>query len=126
MSTWQTEQEENRKQLGKNYKNNEAFEDRVDGGIVKWGDFILRDNQGELLTHSKANHERERIQKESGEHFYFHALRHTIVSRLSGEGVPLKNISSFIGHADTRTTEQYYLGVDELGESKLATALQNL
>ena len=98
----------------------------MDGGIVKGGDFILRDNQGELLTHSKANHVRERIQKESGEHFYFHALRHTIVSRLSSEGVPLKNIALFIGHTNTRTTEEYYLGPDERGESKLAAALQNL
>ena len=126
LSVWQTEQEADRRQAGRSYQNNEELEDRLDGGIVKGGNFILRDRNGELITHSKANHVRERIQKQTGEHFYFHALRHTVVSRLSGAGVPLKNISTFIGHADTRTTEQYYLGVDELGESKLLSAIQNL
>ena len=98
----------------------------MDGGVVKGGDFILREEDGELVTHSKAGHVRERIQKKSGEHFYFHGLRHTVVSRLSGAGVPIKNISNFIGHADVRATEQYYLGLDELGESKLVSAIQNL
>lgn len=108
------------------YQGKEVLENRVDGGAVHGGNFVLRDERGELITHSKAGHVRERIQKRSGEHFYFHGLRHTVVSRLADAGVPLKNVSAFIGHADTRTTEQYYLGLDELGESKLVSAIQNL
>ncbi|MBM6888317.1 tyrosine-type recombinase/integrase [Pseudoflavonifractor phocaeensis] len=95
------------------------LEDRVDGGIVKGGAFVLRDECGELITHSKAGHFREHMQQQSGDHFYYHALRHTVVSRLAGAGVPLKNVSAFIGHSDTRTTEMFYLGLDELGENKL-------
>lgn len=126
LAEWKIEQEQQRKEQGRNYLNGEVLEDRADGGFIKGGDFVLRDQQGELLTHSKAGHFREYIQKQSGEHFYYHALRHTIVSRLAGAGVPLKNVSTFIGHSDTRTTELFYLGLDELGEDKLTAAIQNL
>lgn len=126
MADWKKEQEECRKKLGKRYKANEELENHVDGSITKGGDFILRNEMGILITRSKANHFRERVQKDLGEHFYFHGLRHTVVSRLAGAGVPIKNISDFIGHSDTRTTEQFYLGVDELGQQKLAEAIQNL
>lgn len=126
LKKWKIEQEQYRTRLGKKHWGTEELENRVDGGIIRGGNFVLRDEHGELVTHSKAGHVRERIQKQSGEHFYFHGLRHTVVSRLAGAGVPLKNISTFIGHADTRTTEQYYLGLDELGESKLVSAIQNL
>lgn len=126
LSVWKEQQELSRNNMGRRYLAREELEDKIDGGVVRGGDFILREENGELVTHSKAGHVRERIQKKSGEHFYFHGLRHTVVSRLSGAGVPIKNISTFIGHADVRTTEQYYLGLDELGESKLASAIQNL
>jgi integrase len=126
LADWKKEQEACRKKLGKGYKANEELENHVDGSITKGGDFVLRNEVGTLLTRSKANHFRERVQKDLGEHFYFHGLRHTVVSRLAGAGVPIKNISDFIGHSDTRTTEQFYLGIDELGQQKLAEAIQNL
>lgn len=126
LAEWKTEQEENRRRLGRKYRNCEGLEDRKNGGTLKNSDLILRGETGEPVTHSKAGHVRERIQKKSGEHFYFHGLRHTVVSNLASQGVPLKNISNFIGHSDTRTTERFYLGTDELGEKKLMSALQNL
>lgn len=126
LQKWKSEQENNRKQLGRKYKANEELYDRQTEKTVKVADFILRDANGELLTHSKANHVRERIQKKTGLHFYYHGLRHTVVTRLSSSGVPIKNISEFIGHADTRTTQLFYLGIDELGEEKLAAAITKL
>lgn len=126
LKDWKTKQDETRKQLGRKYKAREELTDRRDGKIVKGGDFVLRDDEGALLTHSQANHIRERIQKKTGLHFYYHGLRHTVVSRLAGSGVPVKNISTYIGHADTRTTELFYLGIDEIGSAKLTTAICNL
>ena len=126
LSSWKIEQESNCKKLNRKYMAYELLEDKRNGGIVKGGDFIMREETGKLVTHSKAGHVRERIQKKSGEHFYFHGLRHTVVSNLASQGVPLKNITDFIGHRDTRTTERFYLGTDELGEKKLMSALQNL
>jgi integrase len=41
-------------------------------------------------------------------HMSFHALRHLSATILISEGVPLKNVSSRLGHADIRTTANIY------------------
>ena len=41
-------------------------------------------------------------------HMNFHALRHLSATILIAEGVPLKNVSSRLGHADIRTTANIY------------------
>jgi len=38
----------------------------------------------------------------------FHALRHLSATLLISLGVPLKNVSSRLGHADIRTTANIY------------------
>jgi len=126
LAEWREEQQRHKSQLGRNYQDNEKLENTIEGGTIKAGDFVLRFPNGKSMNGSEASHFRERAQKKLGDHFTFHGLRHTVVSRLSGSGVPLKNISHFIGHADSRTTEKYYLGIDELGEEKLMAAIANL
>lgn len=37
----------------------------------------------------------------------FHDLRHTFATRLASNGVPMRAIQSFLGHADSKTTEIY-------------------
>lgn len=129
LKEWKSEQEENERRFGKNYKNKEVLDDerteRTSPSVKGW-DFILRLEDGQLMSHSKANHFRAKAQKELGEHFYYHGLRHTVVTNLSGAGVPIANISKFIGHADTRTTEMYYLGDDEIGDEKLEAAIRTI
>lgn len=126
LQNWKAEQENQRKQLGRKYKAKEELTDCQTGKVVKGADFILRDNEGALLTHSQANHVRERIQKKTGLHFVYHGLRRTVVSRLAGNGVPIKTVSEYIGHADTRTTEKFYLASNEVGAEKLTAAIANL
>lgn len=129
LKEWKVEQEENERHFGKNYKNKEVLDDeRTErtAPTVKGWDFVLRLEDGQLMSHSKANHFREKVQKDLGIHFYYHGLRHTIVSNLSGAGVPLANISQFIGHADVRTTDWYYLGDDETGDEKLEEAIRGI
>lgn len=41
-------------------------------------------------------------------HMSFHALRHLSATILIANGIPLKNISSRLGHADIRTTANIY------------------
>ncbi len=88
-------------------------------------DLVLYNERG-MMTNSQANHFKEKAQKDLKTHFIFHSLRRTMVSNLAGQGVPIKSVSQFIGHADTRTTEEFYLGEDENSKGKLLTALQNL
>ena len=39
----------------------------------------------------------------------FHALRHTYASRCIERGVDVKSLSEMLGHADVRTTLQFYV-----------------
>lgn len=95
------------------------------GNGFKDTDLILYSEKG-MMTNSQANHFKEKAQEELGVHFIFHSLRRTMVSNLAGAGVPIKSVSQFIGHADTRTTEEFYLGEDENSREKLLSALQTL
>ena len=64
-------------------------------------------------------------------HMRFHALRHLSATVLISKGVPLKNVSSRLGHADIRTTANIYgealQSVDRQAASKMDEFLrQNL
>lgn len=98
---------------------------RTLGNGISDTDLVLYNERG-MMTNSQANHFKEKAQEELGVHFIFHSLRRTMVSNLAGAGVPIKSVSKFIGHADTRTTEEFYLGEDENSRGKLLAALQNL
>lgn len=126
LAEWKSEQAENKKRLGRAYADKEVLFDSRTKKSIKGADFVLRTKNGEIITHSDANHFREKVQKETGLHFFYHGLRHTVVSTLVAKGVPLKNVSSFIGHADTRTTEKFYLGVEQIGANALQNALNTL
>ena len=43
----------------------------------------------------------------------FHALRHTYATRLRDGGMPLNLIARQLGHKHLRTTEHYYVGIDD-------------
>ena len=51
---------------------------------------------------------REFLQRHNLPHIPFHALRHLSATLLIAFGVPLKNVSSRLGHADIRTTANIY------------------
>ena len=119
LKEWKEEQENNRRIFGEAYRATEIYEDYVDGGTVRGGDFVLRFATGEHLKHNQANQFRAWLQKKTGIHFYYHGLRHTIVSQLHGSGVPVKAISEYIGHHDVDVTMEYYLGNSKEGMDKL-------
>lgn len=120
LTEWKSEQEKCCQRVNKEY-----IVDKCSGGKIPSSAFVLCDSNG-LISRSQANHFREKMQNDLGEHFYYHGLRHTVVSNLAGAGVPIKSVSEFIGHADSRTTEEFYLSVDEASNSKLMAALQTL
>ncbi|RJQ26243.1 MAG: site-specific integrase [Peptococcaceae bacterium] len=57
----------------------------------------------------------------------FHDLRHTAATLLIAEGIPLKNISARLGHANTNTTATIYAhalqSVDRLAAEKMDNLL---
>lgn len=119
LKEWKAEQEQNKKFYGRAYCNKEELDNEITGKKVKGGDFVLRREDGRLITTYEAGHFRERLQKNVFEDAHFHGMRRTLVTKLVDGGVPLAVVSEFIGHADTRTTEQYYLNKKKLDNTKL-------
>ncbi|MCL6612470.1 MAG: site-specific integrase [Peptococcaceae bacterium] len=59
-------------------------------------------------------------------HIKFHAMRHTSATLLIAEGIPLKNVSARLGHADTRTTDKIYAHALVSVDKKAAQAMDNI
>ena len=55
-----------------------------------------------------------------------HDLRHTCVSLLAAQGVPIKTISEIIGHSDIRLTQNVYQHVFLSMKREAATAMENI
>ena len=56
-------------------------------------------------------------------HMRFHALRHLSATILISKGVPLKNVSSRLGHADIRTTLNIYSEALQTVDRQAATKM---
>ena len=67
-----------------------------------------------------------RRSREIGHEITPHALRHTHVSLLAEQGVPLDVISRRVGHADSEITRKIYLHITEKRRDKDNDALKNI
>lgn len=119
LKEWKAEQEWNKKLYGRAYKNKEVLDNEKTGGAVKGVNFVLRREDGRIIPTYEAGHFRKRLQKKVFEDAHFHGMRRTLVTKLIDGGVPLAIVSQYIGHADTRTTELYYLNKKKLDTTKV-------
>ncbi|CAM3216831.1 Integrase [Streptococcus pluranimalium] len=74
------------------------------------------------LALKKAN---ERLEKPIQKNLTSHIFRHTLVSRLAENRVPLKAIMDRVGHADAKTTTQIYTHVTKKMKSNVADIMEN-
>lgn len=74
------------------------------------------------LALKKAN---ERLENPIQKNLTSHIFRHTLVSRLAENGVPLKAIMERVGHADAKTTTQIYTHVTKKMKSNVTDILEN-
>lgn len=58
--------------------------------------------------------------------FTFHTLRHTFASWLVTQGVPLRHVQAYLGHASIRTTEVYAHLVEDRAHEVAAAAMAEL
>ena len=58
--------------------------------------------------------------------YSFHTLRHTFASWLVSEGVPIRHVQEYMGHADMKTTMIYAHLVEEHSISRAAAAMRPL
>ncbi|MGT2742482.1 tyrosine-type recombinase/integrase [Streptococcus plurextorum] len=74
------------------------------------------------LALKKAN---ERLEKPIKKNLTSHIFRHTLVSRLAENRVPLKAIMDRVGHADAKTTTQIYTHVTKKLKANVAEIMEN-
>lgn len=68
----------------------------------------------------------ERLDEPIDKHLTSHIFRHTLVSRLAENNVPLKAIMSRVGHSDSRTTNKIYTHVTKKMDDNILDLLDNL
>lgn len=74
------------------------------------------------LALKKAN---ERLEQPINKNITSHIFRHTLVSRLAENNVPLKAIMDRVGHADAKTTVQIYTHITKKMKSNIADIMEN-
>ena len=74
------------------------------------------------LALKKAN---QRLDKPIQKNLTSHIFRHTLVSRLAENKVPLKAIMDRVGHADAKTTTQIYTHVTKKLKANVAEIMEN-
>ncbi|HEM4130005.1 TPA: site-specific integrase [Streptococcus suis] len=74
------------------------------------------------LALKKAN---QRLEKPIQKNLTSHIFRHTLVSRLAENRVPLKAIMDRVGHADAKTTTQIYTHVTKKLKANVAKIMEN-
>jgi len=75
--------------------------------LKQTGTYVFGLSNGKAFVNN-FNREFNKLRQSAGlKHITFHMLRHTFASELVGEGVPLKVVQEFLGHASIRTTEIY-------------------
>ena len=67
----------------------------------------------------------QRLEKPIQKNLTSHIFRHTLVSRLAENNVPLKAIMDRVGHADAKTTIQIYTHVTKKMKSNVADIMEN-
>lgn len=106
-------------ELSKNTR--EGFTDLNFVFVTKNG--IPIQNNSFNLAIKRAN---ERLKKPIDKHLTSHIFRHTLVSRLVENNVPLKAIMSRVGHSDSRTTNKIYTHVTKKMDDNILDLLDNL
>jgi integrase len=67
----------------------------------------------------------ERLETPIRKNLTSHIFRHTLVSRLAENNVPLKAIMDRVGHADSKTTVQIYTHITKKMKSNMADIMEN-
>ena len=92
--------ENNKKLLGKSYD-------------TRYLDYVCVDNLGRLILPNRLSHNFIKIiRKNNLKHIRFHDLRHSCASIMLSNGVPMKQIQEWLGHADFGTTANIYSHLD--------------
>lgn len=107
------QQQKNKEEYGKGYKNTEHVYDTVDNDKeIIGGDFVNRKKNGELLTGNSTKYAVKRVKEELGIELHFHWLRHTYATTCAINNIDDMMLCEMMGHEKLETTRQYYINTD--------------
>ena len=93
----------------------------------RYYDYVCVDNIGRLILPNRLTHTFIRIIKKNKlRHIRFHDLRHSCASIMLKNGVPMKNIQEWLGHADFGTTANIYSHLDYSAKQSSADTISNV
>lgn len=73
-------------------------------------DFIFRDENGDFITSTYFNYF---FNKNFKSKYHFHQFRHYFATTLITSGIPIQQVSKFLGHAQISTTLKMYVGTNK-------------
>ena len=106
--------ENNKNLLGKSYDK-------------RYLEYVCVDNLGRLILPNRLTHNFIKIiRKNNLKHIRFHDLRHSCASIMLSNGVPMKQIQEWLGHADFSTTANIYSHLDYKTKQNSAITISNV
>ena len=82
-------------------------------------EYLFTQSDGERMTSRSFNYWLEKYCRDAGVKFNSsHCIRRTFASRLYAEGMPLGEISVYMGHEDTETTKGYIYNNNEIEKNR--------
>lgn len=106
--------EVNKQMLGKSYNK-------------KYLDYVCVDNLGRLILPNRLTHNFIKIIKRNQlRHIRFHDLRHSCASIMLKNGVSMKQIQEWLGHADFGTTANIYSHLDYTAKQNSANTISSV
>lgn len=106
--------EKNKKMLGSEY-------------ITSYEDYVCVDNLGKLILPARLTHNFNKILKTNGlKHIRFHDLRHSCASLMLANGISMKQIQEWLGHANFATTANIYSHLDFSSKLNSANTISNV
>ena len=114
IETHKEQVENNKKLLGKSYD-------------TRYLDYVCVDNLGRLILPNRLSHNFIKIiRKNNLKHIRFHDLRHSCASIMLSNGVPMKQIQEWLGHADFGTTANIYSHLDYKTKQNSANTISDV
>jgi len=106
--------EQNRQALGKSYDK-------------RYLDYVCVDNIGRLILPNRLTHNFIKVLKKNNlRRIRFHDLRHSCASLMLANGVPMKNIQEWLGHANYSTTANIYSHLDYSSKINSANTISSV
>lgn len=93
----------------------------------EYDDYVCVDEMGKLIRPNYISTQFGKLLKENGlRHIRYHDLRHSCASLQLANGVPMKAIQEWLGHANYRTTADVYSHLDFKSKERSAEIISKL